>query len=135
QHWGECGAFAAEEFFADGERFAEEWPRLRFPCLAESPREPPKIEEGGGKLAPKAAIAARRDYCPAKGFDGGGLVPMSPCGARCIKPLGKQRFRVSHVPTLRYALSRMHQDRAVRRRRPHQRMVSATAHRRVARCG
>jgi hypothetical protein len=101
QHWGECGAFAAVEFFADGERFAEEWHRLRFTCLAEFPRELPKIEEGRGKFPPKTAIAARLDYCPAKGLGGGELVPMSPCGARCIKPLRKQRFRVGHVRHLR----------------------------------
>src|SRR5437763_25171 len=83
-------AAAAEESFADGERCAEEWPRLRFPGLAEFPRELSEMEEGGGKLPPKTAIAARRDYCRAKGFDGGGLVSMSPCDARCIKPLGKQ---------------------------------------------
>src|SRR5438067_245517 len=93
QQWGECGIFAAEELFADGERFAEEWPRLRFPSLADFARELPKIEEGGGKFPPKTAIAARRDYRPAKGFGRGGPVSMSPGGARCIKPLGKQRFR------------------------------------------
>ena len=90
----------AEESFADGEGFGEERPRLRFACRAEFPRELSEIEEGGGELSPETGIAARREYCRAQGFGGGGLVPLNQCAARCVKPIGEQRFRVGHVPTL-----------------------------------
>ena len=100
QHRSERGVFAAEEFLADGERLGEEWTRLRFPCRTGLPRELPEIEEGGGELPPEPGIAARRDYCGMKAFGGSGLVSRGQCGARCIEPLGEQRFSVSHVHTL-----------------------------------
>src|SRR5512133_1678848 len=85
QHRSDRGIFAAEELFADGERFGEEWSRLRFPGRAELPREPPEMEEGGGELPPETGIPARCDYCRMKGLGGGALVALRPCGARCIE--------------------------------------------------
>ena len=64
---------------------------------AELLRELSEVEERGGELPLESGIAARHEYRRAKGFGGGGLVPLAQCGARCIELLGEQRSHVNHL--------------------------------------